>query len=76
MAFGLPPRGTRRLQVLLASTGVAALAAALGVVLVLNGPPYWHGWWLVMATLVVLAIPTSLVLSQLVEWVIAGYRAE
>jgi hypothetical protein len=29
-----------------------------------------------MAALVVGAIPASMVLSQLVEWVIAGYRAD
>ena len=64
------------MRVLLATAGAAALVIALGAVLILNGPPYWQGWWFVMAALVVGSIPTSLVLSHLVEWVIAGYRAD
>jgi hypothetical protein len=76
MAFGLPRKGTRRLQILLATAEVAALVAILAVALVLNGPPYWQGWWVVMAALVVGAFPAGMVLAQLVEWVIAGYRAD
>jgi hypothetical protein len=76
MAFELSPKGTLRLRVVLAAAEIAALALALAVALVLNGPPYWRGWWFVMAALFVAAIPASLVISRLVEWVIAGYRAD
>jgi hypothetical protein len=76
MAFGLPRKGTWRLQVLLAAASIVTLISLLMIVLVLNGPPYWRGWWFVLAALALGSIPASIVLSQLVEWVIAGYRTE
>lgn len=76
MAFDLPRKGTRRLQILLAIAGAVALVIGLGVVLFLNGAPYWRGWWFVMAALILGSIPAGVLLSQLVEWVIAGYRTD
>jgi len=76
MAFELSPKGTLRLQIVLAAAAIAALALVLAIAIVLNGLPYWRGWWFVMAGLLVAAIPASIIASRLVEWVIAGYRAE
>jgi hypothetical protein len=76
MAFGLPSIGTRRLRIVLAIAAPTALLGAIGLVLVLKGPPYWAGWWAVLAALLAASIPGGILLSAAVEWVIAGYRAD
>jgi hypothetical protein len=76
VAFGLPRKGTWRLQILLATAEMAALVVVLTIALILNGLPYWQGWWFVMAAFVVGALPASMIVTRLVEWVIAGYRTD
>lgn len=74
MAFGLPSQGTRRLRIVLSAGSLAGLLVALALILVLYGAPYWRGWWLVIAAILLAAVPGGIVVAHLVEWVVAGYR--
>ena len=76
MSHGLPGEGTRRLKQGLGWFGVAACLLAYAAVLVLHGPPYWWGWWVVMLAILAVAFATARLLAPLFEWVIAGYRGE
>jgi hypothetical protein len=74
MAYDMPKEGTRRLQLVLGIGGFVACAVALAVVLILHGGPTWHGWWGVMAVLLVLGYFLPRAIVPVLEWVIAGYK--
>ncbi|MBI3709080.1 MAG: hypothetical protein HY246_15590 [Proteobacteria bacterium] len=74
MAYGLPAEGTRRLMLLAGSLGVASYVIAVGAVLFLHGLPYWSGWWIAIAALLVPAWLVPRALASVLEWVIAGYK--
>ena len=74
MAFGLPDEGTRRLRLVLGSVAGAACVLAFAVTLILHGPPYWAGWWVIMLGVLVGAIYGAREAAAAVEWIIAGYR--
>jgi len=76
MAFGLPSQGTRRLRIALSAGSLAGLLAALALILVLYGAPYWRGWWVVIAAILVASVPGGILVAHLVEWVVAGYRGD
>lgn len=64
------------MRIALSAAALASLLAGLALILVLYGAPYWRGWWFVITGLLVAAVPGGLLLAQLVEWVIAGYRGD
>jgi hypothetical protein len=74
MAFDLPREGTRRLRIVLGAAACLGFLAALAVILLVYGPPFWRGWWVVIGAMVVLSGPAGYLSAQVVEWVIAGYR--
>jgi hypothetical protein len=74
MAYELPSEGTRRLRLVLSSVGVAAIVAGYVIVLAVYGRPYWPGWWVVMALILLLAFLAGRALTRVFEWVVAGYR--
>lgn len=76
MAFGLPSQGTRRLRIALSAGSLAGLLAALALILVLYGAPYWRGWWVVIAAILVASVPGGILVAHLVEWVVAGYQGD
>ena len=74
MAFDLPPSGTRRLQHFLSVGSTAVCLLGIILVLVFHGAPYWRGWWIVMAAILVGVYVGARWSAWAVEWVIAGYR--
>ena len=73
MSFGLPADGTRRLTLVIAIAAVAACLGFFGFALVFLGSPYWKGWWVLMAGILVLAVVAARPLAFVVEWVMKGY---
>jgi hypothetical protein len=74
MSHGLPSEGTRRLQLGLGWLAVGCCLLAYAVTLVLHGPPFWAGWWVVMLAVLAGAFFAARLLTGPVEWVLAGYR--
>ena len=69
-------QGPRRLGLLL-STGSGLLCLVMrGVVLAAYGTPFNPYWWVVMAVIALAAIMVPWLVVPLVDWVIAGYRAD
>jgi hypothetical protein len=75
MSYGLPSEGTRRLQTGLGWLAVAGCLIALIVTVALHGPPYWIGWWVVMAIVLAATFFAGRLLTPVFEWIIAGYRS-
>jgi hypothetical protein len=75
MGFGLPPDGTRRLTLVIAIGAVATCLVFFAFALTFLGLPYWKGWWIVMAAILVLAVVAARPLAFVVEWVMKGYDA-
>lgn len=76
MSQGLPREGTRRLSVGLGALAVIGCAVTYALIVILHGPPFWIGWWIVMAVVLAASFLLGRVLAPLLEWIIAGYRAE
>jgi hypothetical protein len=76
MSQGLPREGTRRLRIGLGALAVFGCAVTYIVIIVLHGPPFWAGWWVVMAALLAASFLLGRALAPLLEWIIAGYRSE
>jgi hypothetical protein len=76
MSQGLPREGTRRLSIGLGCLSVIACAVTYVLIVALHGPPFWAGWWVVMAAILAASFLLGRVLTPLLEWIIAGYRAE
>jgi hypothetical protein len=76
MSQGLPREGTRRLSIGLGCLAVIGCAVAYGLIVALHGPPFWAGWWVVMAAILAASFLLGRVLAPLLEWIIAGYRAD
>jgi hypothetical protein len=74
MAYGLPSEGTRRLQLGLGALAVVIYLVALVATIWLHGAPFWFGWWVAIAILLVVAFFAGRPLTMILEWVIAGYR--
>lgn len=74
MAHGMPAEGTRRLSHVLGIVAVGGCALAYALLLAVYGAPYWKGWWVVMALLLVASFAAARALVTVVEWVIAGYK--
>jgi hypothetical protein len=73
MSQGLPREGTRRLSIGLGILAVIGCAIAYVLIVTLRGPPFWFGWWIVMALLLAASFLFGRVLAPLLEWIIAGY---
>jgi hypothetical protein len=73
MGFGLPPDGTRRLTLVIAIGAVVTCLVFFAFALTFLGRPYWKGWWIVMAAILVLAIVAARPLALVIEWVVKGY---
>jgi hypothetical protein len=73
MSQGLPREGTRRLSIGLGILAVIGCAVAYALIVLLHGPPFWVGWWVVMAVLLAASFLLGRVLAPLLEWIIAGY---
>jgi hypothetical protein len=76
MSYELVSEGTRRLRLVLSSSAAAAILVAYIVLLTVYGRPYWPGWWIVMAAILVVAFLAGRALVPVFEWVIAGYRTD
>jgi hypothetical protein len=74
MAFGLPSEGTRRLRLALGGLNAGGCLVAYVAVLALYGPPFWFGWWVIMAFILAGAFLSGHILAAILEWVIDGYR--
>jgi hypothetical protein len=76
MSYGLPSEGTRRLQLALGWLAAIGCLVALVVTVTLHGPPFWIGWWVVMAVVLVATFFVGRLLTPVFEWIIAGYRSQ
>ncbi|MDB5405567.1 MAG: hypothetical protein JWL84_479 [Rhodospirillales bacterium] len=74
MSQGLPREGTRRLSIGLGSLAVIGCTIAYILIIELHGPPYWFGWWVVMAVNLAASFLLGRLLAPLLEWIIAGYQ--
>ena len=69
-------QGPRRLGLLLSSGSGLLCLAMMGVVLAAYGTPFNPIWWVVMAAIALTAIVVPWLVLPLVDWVVAGYRAD
>ena len=74
MAFDLPSSGTRRLKHLLSVVSTTVCLVGMVMVLAVHGAPYWRGWWIVMAGILLGVYVGARWSALAVEWVIVGYR--
>jgi hypothetical protein len=76
MSHGLPSEGTQRLRVGLGWLAVAFCLLAYAVTLVLHGPPFWAGWWVIMLVVLAGTFFAARLLTRPIEWILAGYLGE
>jgi hypothetical protein len=76
MAFDLPSEGTRRLRVIAGIASVVVTVVIEWSVLFLHGIPYRTFWWFVLGAILIGSFFAGRALVTLIEWVIAGYRAD